>query len=147
MTLRAQDALSQYAREMTDYETSEADPHKLIQMLLAGALRNIAIACHIAQQENISIKDLATKGSSTSAAISILECLRASLNKEKGGKIAENLDMLYDYMRWRLVAANLHNDAEIYSEVSKLLTEIKVAWDTIRDPALKFLEEQKKQQK
>jgi flagellar protein FliS len=142
MTMRAKDALSEYARHMTQHETTDADPHKLIQMLLSGALKNISLAKNtIKENKQLSVKDIASKGSWTSAAISIIECLRASLNKEKGGKIAENLDMLYDYMRWRLVAANLNNDIEIYDEVSALLTDIKVSWDTIREPSLKYINE------
>jgi len=36
----------------------------------------------------------------------------------------------------RLVAANLHNDAEALDEVARLLTELQGAWNSIRDEVI-----------
>lgn len=63
--------------------------------------------------------------------MSIIDGLRASLNHERGGKIAANLDALYDYMTRTLVTANLHNDDTKLAEVEKLLNEIRVGWKGI----------------
>jgi flagellar protein FliS len=46
--------------------------------------------------------------------------------------LAQDLDALYGYMCLRLVFANLHNDPDVLDEVSRLLGEIKGAWDSIR---------------
>lgn len=107
---------------------SAADPHKLIAMLFQGALLAIANA-----KNSMLRKDIPAKGKAISHAIRIIdEGLKASLDKNVGGELARNLDDLYGYMCLRLVHANLHNDPEVLDEVSRLLGEIKGAWDSIR---------------
>ena len=107
-------------------EISEADPHRLIQMLLEGALQRIAIARGAMQQGDITVK-----GERLSSALSIIEGLRIHLDRERGGEIAANLDALYDYIQQRLLQANLRNDVEILDEATALLRQIKAGWDGI----------------
>jgi flagellar protein FliS len=104
----------------------EASPHRLIQMLLDGALGRIASAkSHIYQNE------IEAKGVNIGMAISIIGGLRDSLDHKAGGDIAANLDNLYEYMTYRLTEANIRNSHEMLDEVSGLLVEIKSAWDGI----------------
>jgi flagellar protein FliS len=103
-----------------------SSPHRLVQMLFEGALEKIAVA-----KGQMERKDTGAKGQHISWAISIIEGLRASLDMEAGGEIARNLNDLYDYMKRRLVEANLSNDMAVLDEVSSLLREIKDAWDAI----------------
>jgi flagellar protein FliS len=101
-----------------------ASPHQLIVMLFDGALLAIANAGTHIQQKNV-----AEKGLSISRAIDIINAgLKASLDKNKGGEMAQNLDALYDYMCTRLLQANLRNDATALNEVSRLLSDIRSAW-------------------
>jgi flagellar protein FliS len=104
----------------------EAGPHRLVQMLFEGALEKIAVA-----RGHLTRGDTAEKGRHISWAISIIEGLRTSLDVERGGEIANNLNELYDYMKRRLLEANLSNDGRILDEVTTLLREIKGAWDAI----------------
>jgi flagellar protein FliS len=105
-----------------------ADPHKLISMLFQGALLAIANA-----KNGIMREDIAAKGAAISHAISIIdEGLNASLDKSVGGELAQNLSSLYEYMSMRLITANLKNDVNTLEEVSRLLTDLKGAWDSIR---------------
>ncbi len=107
-------------------ETSvqSASPHRLIVLLFEGAAQAIVDA-----RAGMAAKDIARKGLSISKAIDIiLNGLRASLNREEGGELAENLYALYDYMARRLLHANMHNDAAALEEVQKLLGEIHEAW-------------------
>jgi flagellar secretion chaperone FliS len=100
----------------------------LIAMLFQGALLAISNA-----KNALLRKDIAAKGKATSHAIRIIgEGLRASLDKNVGGKLAQDLDALYEYMCFRLVDANLKNDVEALDEVTRLLSELKAAWDNIR---------------
>ncbi len=119
-------ALNQYAKVKNGAGIEDATPHRLIQMLMEGALEKISLAKGFMERGEIP-----EKGSHISWAISIIDGLRVSLNKDAGGEIAENLDNLYDYMERRLVEANLHNDVAILDEVTGLLIEIKGAWDAI----------------
>ncbi len=109
---------------------NSADSHKLILLLYQGALLAIATA-----KNHLLRKEVAAKGKSISHAISIIDAgLKASLNKEVGGDLAHNLAALYDYMCQRLVHANLHNDVAVLDEVSRLLAELRAAWESIRQP-------------
>jgi flagellar protein FliS len=98
----------------------------MISMLLDGALKRIAIA-HGATTRG----DIATKGNTLSAAIRILDSLRAALDHKRGGQIADNLEALYSYMEKRLMEANRNSDTDILDEVSTLLGDIKEAWDSM----------------
>ncbi|MDH5409585.1 MAG: flagellar export chaperone FliS [Gammaproteobacteria bacterium] len=120
------DAVKQYNQVGVAASVESADPHRLIQMLMQGALEKVAIAKGYMERE-----DIANKGAHISWAISIVEGLRASLNKDQGGEIAQNLDDLYDYMIRRLLRANVENNIDILDEVSSLLTSVKTAWDEV----------------
>jgi len=119
-------AVDEYARLglRTDIET--ASPHRLILLLLDGALEKLRTARLAMQRGNI-----AAKGSNISWAMSIIDGLRASLDLQRGGQIAANLDALYDYMNRTLVGANLRNEIERVEEVERLLGEIRAGWKGI----------------
>lgn len=123
---KAFNAADEYARLglRTDIET--ASPHRLILLLLDGAVDKLRAARVAMQRGNV-----AAKGSNIGWAMSIIDGLRASLNLERGGLLAANLDALYDYMTRTLVAANLHNDAGKVAEIASLLSEIRAGWKGI----------------
>lgn len=123
-----QRGLAAYAQVSVQCGVNSASPHRLVQMLMEGALDRIAAAKGCLER-----KQLAAKGQQISTAISIVGGLRASLNFEAGAQIAQHLNDLYLYMERRLLEANLHNDASILDEVSALLRQIKEAWDMIGD--------------
>jgi flagellar protein FliS len=118
-----------YSKVGLETGVTSASPHKLIVMLFDGALLAVrSAALHMRAGE------IAKKGSAISKAINIVENgLRASLDKEAGGEIAEGLDSLYDYIARRLLSANLANDVTILDEVQALLMDLKGAWDAIGD--------------
>jgi len=127
----AKAAISAYNKVGVESGVTAADPHKLISMLYQGAMLAIANA-----KNGILRKDIAAKGKAISHAILIIDSgLNASLNKEVGGPLALNLSALYDYMSTRLLLANMNNDLEALDEVSRLLTDLKEAWESIRQPA------------
>ena len=100
-----------------------ADPHRLIVMLMDGALDRIAQARGCIQHNATG-----DKNSLLSSAIAIIDELRCSLDLKAGGPLAANLDDLYDYLCRQLVKANLSNRAETLDEVAQLLNEIRSAW-------------------
>lgn len=120
--------LKQYKQVGAHSGVASASPHRLIQMLLEGALEKINLAKGYMERG-----DVALKGSHISWAISIIDGLRMSLDKESGGEIAQNLDDLYDYMGRRLAEANMENSVGMLNEVAGLLIEIKSAWDVVPD--------------
>ena len=119
-------ALKEYNRINLQTGVENASPHRLIQMLIDGALARLAQA-----KGHMKANSIAQKGEDISMAISIIGGLRDSLDHKKGGSIASNLDSLYEYMTYRLMESNLKNDVSLLDEVHDLLTEIKSAWDEI----------------
>jgi len=117
----------QYAKISTSSETESADPHRLIQMLIDGALSKLIVAKAMLER-----RDIAKKGENVSWAISIIGGLQASLDMQKGGEIAQTLNALYDYMTVRLAQANATNDVTGLDEVIHLMKTIKEGWDGIR---------------
>ncbi|MBF0265368.1 MAG: flagellar export chaperone FliS [Gammaproteobacteria bacterium] len=118
--------LNQYQKVNSQSNAAFASPHRLIQMLMDGALEKISRAKGYMEQKNIP-----KKGEFIGWAISIIEGLRVSLDFEKGGEISENLNALYDYMERRLAEANSQNSTDMLDEVTFLLSEIKEGWDAI----------------
>lgn len=128
-------AIGKYQQTNAQSDIMDADPHRLIQMLLAGALDRLAIA-----RGHMQRGELRKKGEVLGRAMQIVGALQSSLNLDQGGDIAFNLYRLYDYMMRRLADANRDNSEEALIEVTDLLKEIKSGWDGIREEALKLAE-------
>lgn len=125
-TAAALDALKHYSTVGVQSDVDVADPHRVIQMLLEGVLSRLAIAAHSMRQG-----DIAKKGENIGLAISILTGLQSSLDHDRGGEVAFNLERLYEYSGRTLLEANLDNDATKIDHVHDLLAEIKAGWDGI----------------
>ncbi|MCB1918167.1 MAG: flagellar export chaperone FliS [Rhodocyclaceae bacterium] len=124
-------AATAYARVGVETKVSTASPHQLIVMLYDGALLAINTAA-----VSMDANDIPNKGKSISQAINIISNgLKASLDMEAGGEIAQRLSALYDYMCQRLLHANLQNSRPALDEVSGLLDELREAWLQISDAA------------
>lgn len=100
-----------------------ADSHGLITLLMDGALERLVKArAHMLRGE------IAAKGETITRCIGIIGGLRDSLDPKVDAAMVERLDSLYEYMSRRLLLANLHDDATIIDEVSKLLQELRDSW-------------------
>ena len=121
-------AMRQYQQVSVHSGIMDASPHRLVQMLMEGALEKIALA-----KGYMTNNEIARKGENIGKAIAIVGGLQSSLNHDSGGEISANLNSLYDYMSTRLVIANLHNDASILDEVTGLMVDIKMGWDGMPD--------------
>lgn len=118
---------AQYRKVGVQSNVETATPHKLIEMLLDGALSKLHLARGLMEQ-----KQIAAKGEQISWALAIIDGLKAALDLTAGGEVAANLDALYDYLMRRLVVANLDNDVAVLDEVARLLNEIRLGWNGIR---------------
>ena len=116
-----------YAQVSLESSAMSASPHQLIVMLFDGAL-NALLRARILMNQG----DIAGKGLALSKAINIIDNgLKSGLDHQQGGEIADNLAALYDYMKRRLMQANLNNDEAAIAEVVKLLENIADAWRQI----------------
>ncbi|MGY4490004.1 flagellar export chaperone FliS [Pseudomonas sp. TE3610] len=122
-------ALRQYQKVSSVAQTSEASPHRLVQMLMEGGLDRLAQA-----KGAMSRGQIAQKGVMISRAIEIIGGLRTGLDPEKSGgdpASLQDLDALYAYMMQRLGEANRKNDMDMIDEVARLLITVKSGWDAI----------------
>ena len=115
--------LAAYRSTSVHSGVAAADPHRLVVMLMDGALERIATARGL-----MTHGGGAEKAQLLHRAVAIIDELRNSLNFKAGGDIANNLDALYEYMCTRLMQANAQNNPEWLDEVSRLLGEIRGAW-------------------
>jgi flagellar protein FliS len=119
--------LKAYQQVNTQTSITDADPHRLIQLLYNGALERINMA-----KARMQAKDFEGKGKLISKAIEIIGGLRSFLDFEKGGDLSARLEGLYDYMERTLFEANAKNDIAKLDEVANLLHAVKEGWDGIR---------------
>ncbi|HIE58958.1 MAG TPA: flagellar export chaperone FliS [Persephonella sp.] len=106
---------SAYENNYTQIESKEDLLIKTYEEILS--LLNIA---KFALQEN----DIKTKAESITKITDAILVLKASLDKESGREIAENLDKLYDFCIEELLKANTLNKEEHIQNVIEVLTPI-----------------------
>jgi len=119
-------ALNAYRTVGVQSGVTDASPHQLVAMLFDGAMDRLAAA-----QGAVERKDRALQGELVGRAISIIDTLRASLDPERGGALADNLHDLYDYMQRRLLEATVASDNEPLVEVQALLATVRSGWESI----------------
>jgi flagellar protein FliS len=106
----------------TDVMTS--DPKRLVIMCYEGAIDNLEMG-----KQRLLEKDYAGKSKAFLKAQDIITELLCSLDFEKGGSIARNLEALYNYMLRRLIQASINKDSGAVDEVIGMLRELKSAWE------------------
>lgn len=104
-----------------------ASPHQLIQMLFDGLFQSLNAARGAIERGEIDVK-----GRHITKSVRILqEGLAMGLDLEKGGELAANLKLLYDYSVAQLTKANVRNDAGLVEEVIKILQPVAQGWKEI----------------
>ncbi|EGR2794610.1 flagellar export chaperone FliS [Vibrio navarrensis] len=119
-------SLQAYKKVSVDSQLSAASPHKVIQMLMAGAIERLIQGKAAMQAGNIPVK-----GERLGKALDIIIALRSCLSMDDGGDIARNLDQLYEFMITQISNANHKNDPQPIDDVIDIIREIKSAWDQI----------------
>lgn len=105
------------------------DQRKLIVMLYDGALKFLNIASQKQREGDFyNAHENLVKGRS------IIAELLSSLNMEKGGDIATNLQRVYAYMFDQLIEANVEKSPERIETVIELLKELRSAWKDLVPP-------------
>ena len=114
-------------------EVMSAGPVRLVEMLCRGALDATAAArCYLLAG------DIPARSRQITKAQAILTELSASLDRERGGVIAERLAGLYAYMLQRLAEGNFRQVDEPLAETERLLRTLTEAWEecaTATEPA------------
>ncbi|MFO0687172.1 MAG: flagellar export chaperone FliS [Myxococcota bacterium] len=107
-------------REM---EIRTATPEMLIVKLYEGALRFIRTA-----RTHQEAGHIAGRATAIAKALAIVNELQHSLNLERGGEIAHNLDALYFFVTDRLLEANLRGTVAPLDVAAGILSTLNEAW-------------------
>jgi flagellar protein FliS len=122
-------ATSRAAQAYRRVESESRSPLELVVMLYDGALRFLGEASAAAARG-----DLRGRAKGVSRTLAIVAELQSTLDVEKGGAVAHQLDDLYTYITSRLLDVALKNDATAIDEARTLLTPIRDAWSQIASP-------------
>ena len=107
-----------------------AKPEKILLMLYEGAIKFTKLAAVRMREKNI-----AEKGKYISKSLSIVSELMNTLDHEKGGQIAADLENLYMFIMDKLIEANMNNRVEELEVAERLLTTLYAAWrDVVNNP-------------
>jgi len=121
--------MSTYSNYQNAYKKASVntlDQTKLIIMLYDGAIKNASFAVeHMKSGQIEKVHDCLIKTKN------IVTELMATLNMDRGGDIAKNLQSLYSYMFSQLIEANMNKKTEPVVVVIDLLKELRAAWTQI----------------
>ena len=122
----------QYKR--TQINTSS--PGKLLLMLYQGAIKFSKLAI-----KNIEAEEIEASHKNIIKVQNIVLELKSTLDKEKGGQLADQLEKLYDFIYQELLQANLKKDITHLNNIIPLLEELYTAYKEIvlnqKSPELK----------
>lgn len=107
-------------REM---EIRTATPEMVVVKLYEGALRFLRQAAQC-QSEG----DVPGRATAVGKALAIVSELQQSLDLDRGGEIARNLDALYFYVTDRLLEANVRGTSQPIEEAASVLSTLNEAW-------------------
>lgn len=117
--------LKAYTTMNLQAELAVADPHRVIQLMMQVCLERLAQA-----KGSIERRDFEGKSIAISKSMAIINGLQDSLDMSYG-EVPEQLAMLYDYMKERLLDASKDMDVAAIDEVAKLMITVKSGWDSI----------------
>ncbi len=109
--------------EYDEEQVLECDPIELVCLLYSKALEKLSLARSLSAPDQVQERNIAIARVSE-----ILIELQGSLDGEKGGEIAANLERLYEYIQQRLAAGLAERDDEALQEAGRLLTTLLEGW-------------------
>ena len=137
--------MSNYSNYQNAYKKASVntlDQTKLIIMLYDGAIKNASFAVeHMKSGQIEKVHDCLIKTKN------IVTELMATLNMDRGGDIAKNLQSLYSYMFSQLIEANMNKKTEPVVIVIDLLKELRAAWTQINSKKKNDAKTQNNQEK
>lgn len=107
-------------------QVTTTDRGRLLLMMYEGGLKFLKQA-----KVGLEANDMAKFCRFLSKGQAIIAELMNTLDFEKGGEIAKDLDRLYDFMLFYLTEANLYRDAERVGKVIALLETIYASYKQI----------------
>lgn len=114
-----------------------AQSYRLQRILTASPAMRVAMLYEEATRclneviRAIERKDVKDRWAANNRAQMIIEYLRGTLNMEKGGEIAANLDRIYGHILATLHLVDVNNDAKPARDAIMLLEPLRTSWATL----------------
>ena len=119
-----------YGKAFKQYNRSSIETADKLELVIMCYDKTILCLQH--SKDHIRDKDFVKKAEKIKKALAIISELQASLDLDKGGKIAASLDSLYTYLTSRILLADIQKNISIFDECINILSELKSAWEGIR---------------
>ncbi len=113
-------------KQYRSVQFTTVDRGRLLLMMYDGGLKFLKLA-----KEGIEANDIPKFSRFLSKGQAVIAELMNTLNFEKGGQIARDLDRLYDFMLYYLTEANLQKDGTKIQRVIDLLDTVASAYREI----------------
>ena len=117
-----------YKRSNTYQEIAvqTSSPTKLVVMLYEGAIRFLGQSVTA-----IESKDIDTKRQSIDRAMAVIQHLQSTLDRDRGGDVAAELDRLYIYITSKVLEGSTKLQTEPIEEAIILLNVLLSGWEEI----------------
>ena len=109
-------------------QIATASPARLVAMLYERAITLLRETV-----EAIESGDIERRWTANGKASEVISHLWGTLDRERGGEIAENLNRLYGFMMMRLTMVDVENSAQAARDVIVLLEPLRRSWQIIAD--------------
>jgi flagellar protein FliS len=114
------------ANQYLQTQVQSRSPLELVVMLYDGAIQSADTA-----REAVISGDIRARKAAISKMMAIIGQLQNTLDMERGGDIAENLDRIYTWALSRLLDATVKRETKPIDEVRGVLVNLREAWQTI----------------
>lgn len=121
-------AASYGAGSYASTEIQSAQPLQLVVLLYDGAVRAAATA-----HEAMLKKDIPARRAAVNKLMGIIAELQNSLDLERGGSVAAQLEGIYTYIVSRLIEGLSKQEPAPMAEVKQILETLRDAWRQIAD--------------
>ncbi|ABF41938.1 flagellar protein FliS [Candidatus Koribacter versatilis Ellin345] len=112
------------------YRENEAlatDPLGLVVVLYDMLLKDLHEAV-----VSVSAGDVEKRSNAVRHCLLVLQELQGTLDFERGGVVAENLDRFYNFIRAKLLEGQIKASSEIFEQQITLVASIREAWQQVR---------------
>ena len=123
-------SINNYQKDYINNKLNNENPHTIIEEVLVELKKNLNILISCFQNKD-SISE--AKSKSYSKSLTAIYILQSSLDFDKGGEIARNLNELYDYCRTNIIKSFTNKNIDLLNKVLDIVQEILEGWSSIKN--------------
>ena len=123
-------SINNYQKDDINNKLNNENPHTIIEEVLVELKKNLNILISCFQNKD-SISE--AKSKSYSKSLTAIYILQSSLDFDKGGEIARNLNELYDYCRTNIIKSFTNKNIDLLNKVLDIVQEILEGWSSIKN--------------